>query len=173
MNIKALATHPRLIFALIAAGCASLIGVGLVMQYIYEMEPCALCISQRIAIIAVGLTAFVAAIHGPKTLGVKAYALLGVIFTLIGASISVRHVYIQSLPEDEAPLCGPGLSYMFETRPIFDALSLLLKGDGNCADIYVSVLGLTIPGWTLIAFIGLAVFNIWAAFNSRKHTSLP
>jgi len=173
MNFKTLATNSPFIFLLISLGCASLIGIGLIMQHAFEMEPCALCISQRIAIIAVGLTSLIACIHNPRTLGIKLYGFIGITFAFIGSAIAARHVYIQNLPEDEAPLCGPGLGYMFETRPIFDALSLLLKGDGNCADVSFTFLSLSIPAWTLIAFVGLALFNIWVIFHSRKNLSLP
>ena len=166
-------SNPRLVFGLIAAFCLAAIGVAMAMQHIFGLEPCALCISQRIAIIAVGFVALLACIHNPITIGIRIYSCLGVIFALIGSIISIRHVWIQSLPEEEAPLCGPGLTYMFETRPIFDALSLLLKGDGNCADVLFTFLGLSIPGWTLVAFAGLILANIWAFFHAQKIMALP
>jgi len=84
--------------------------------------------------------------------------------------VSGRHVWIQNLPEDEVPLCGPGLAYMFETRPMFDALNLLFKGDGHCADISMSFLGLTIPAWTLVSFVGLIGVLVFLIIRSFKST---
>lgn len=166
-------SHPRLVFGLIAGFCALSILAALVMQHVFDMEPCALCISQRIGIMAVGAVALVACLHNPKLLGIKVYSVLGIAFATIGGAISARHIWIQNLPEDQAPLCGPGLGYMFETRPIFDALSLLLKGDGNCADVLFTFLGLSIPGWTLVAFAGLILGNFWVIYHSRKIIALP
>ncbi|HEY7772469.1 MAG TPA: disulfide bond formation protein B [Marinagarivorans sp.] len=151
----------RQTFALIAAGCLGLILIGLYMQYGMKLIPCALCITQRIFIIAVGLTALVAFLHGPTGVGQKIYAGLGVIFAATGASFSMRQIYLQSLPADEAPACGPDIAYMFDNFPLMDALNLLLRGDGNCAEVAWTFLGVSIPGWTLVAFAGLAAFNLW------------
>ena len=164
----------RACFGLVALGSISMILFAMiVVQYFLELEPCALCISQRIAFLTMGIISLLAFIHGPKKLGQQIYASVGALATIVGGSISARHMWIQSLPADEQPLCGPGLGYMFETRPIFDALSLLLKGDGNCADVLLRFLGLTIPGWTLVAFIGFLLFHIWLFFRARKTQVLP
>ena len=164
----------RACFGLIALGSISMILFAIIMlQFFLDLEPCALCVSQRIGFLTMGVIAFIAFIHGPKRLGQRIYLTLGSLATIAGGSISARHVWIQNLPVDEQPLCGPGLGYMFETRPVFDALSLLLTGDGNCADVLLRFLGLTIPGWTLIAFIGFLVFHIWLFFRTTKTQVLP
>lgn len=152
---------PRQTFALIAAGCLGLILTGLYMQHVMKLIPCALCITQRIFIIAVGLTALVGFFHGPTGFGQKIYAGLGAVFAITGSSFSMRQIYLQSLPADQAPACGPDIAYMFDNFPLMDALSLLLRGDGNCAEVAWTFLGISIPGWTLVAFAGLAIFNLW------------
>lgn len=105
--------------------------------------------------------AFIGFLHAPTGYGQKIYSGLGVIFAVAGGSFSSRQIYLQGLPADQVPACGPDISYMFENFPLMDALSLLLRGDGNCAEVAWTFLGISIPGWTLVAFAGLVIFNLW------------
>ncbi len=161
---------PRQCFGLIALGCLSMMIIALIMQYAMDMAPCPLCITQRIFVIGVGLVGFFAWLIKPSsTLGVRTFAVVGGCLAFVGGLVSARHVWIQGLPAEEAPGCGPGLGYMFETRPLFDALSLLFKGDGHCADVNWELLGLSIPGWTLVCFVGLLLFQAWIFFKAKQH----
>lgn len=151
----------RATFLIIFLGCTALNLTALYFQYAMDMPPCPLCITQRIFVFAVGLCALAAAIHNPAQLGRRLYSGLAIIAALIGGAVSVRHVWIQSLPEDQVPACGPGLSYMFDNFPLRDAINLLLQGDGNCADVSWVFLGLSMPAWVAIAFAGLISVNLW------------
>ncbi len=142
-------------------GCAGLILTALYMQHYMDMAPCALCITQRVFIIVVGLLALVGAIQNPAPLGRRIYAGLGLLAAIIGGAFSSRHIWLQSLPEDLVPACGPSLDYLLETFPLREALEVLLRGDGNCAEVSWTLLGISIPGWTLVAFIGLALLTLW------------
>ena len=146
-------------------GCMGLIAIALILQHIVELKPCALCITQRIFVILVGVIALVAFFHNPQGLGLRIYAALGAVFAIIGGGFSSRHLWLQNLPEGQGPACGPGLQYLLENFPLMDALDLLLRGDGNCADVVWSLLGISIPGWTLLAFIGLLCINLWQIFR--------
>lgn len=146
-------------FLLGFAACVSLLGAGAYMQFVEELEPCPLCISQRLAIFATGLIFLTAAIHQR---GLTIYAWLGAISAFIGASISSRHVWLQHLPPEQVPECSPGLEYVFEHFPLADTIKLMLTGTGECAQIDATFLGLSIPGWTLIAFLLLASFSLMA-----------
>lgn len=157
---------PRLWFALGFAGCITLLLVGFYMQFVLDLEPCPLCISQRIAILLTGLIFLIAAIHNPQGAGRKIYAVLGAFAALLGASISTRHVWIQHLPPDKVPECGPGLQYVFDNFPLSATIKLMLTGSGDCAEITWTFLGLSIPAWTLIAFIALAGFSLTQLRNS-------
>ena len=141
------------------AGCVSLLVAGAYMQFVEDLEPCPLCISQRLAILATGLIFLTAAIHKR---GLKVYAWLGALSALIGASISTRHVWLQHLPPDQVPECSPDLEYVFQHFPLADTLKLMLTGTGECAQIDATFLGLSIPAWTLIAFLLLAAFSLLA-----------
>lgn len=130
------------------------------MQFVMDLVPCPLCITQRIFMIALGLVALVAAIHNPKAVGRRIYAGLGLLFTAGGWFFAFRHVGLQNLPEDQVPVCGPSLEYLLENFPLMQALEVLLRGDGNCAEV-VWEFGLTIPGWSLVGFSGLIIVHGW------------
>lgn len=151
----------RQTFLLIFLGCTGLILTGLYMQYVMDLYPCPLCITQRLFIIAVGLTGLLGFIVNPHTRIRKILGVFGVLFAVIGSCFSIRQLWLQSLPEDKVPACGPDINYLLENFPLMDALSVLLRGDGNCAEVVWTFLGISIPGWTLVAFIGLASFNLW------------
>lgn len=164
---------PRHCFLIIFLGCSLLIAIALYMQYQMELIPCALCMTQRVFVIAVGVVGLAGWLHNPGSRGIRTYSIVGMLMAVIGGAFSTRHVWLQSLPEDMAPACGPSLGYLLETVPIVEALTVLLQGDGNCAESVWSFLGLTIPGWTLVAFIGLFGFNgfiLWLSANKHKDT---
>lgn len=152
---------PRVVNIIIAAGCAGLMAFALYLQEKLGLHPCPLCITQRVCVIVVGAIALIAAIHNPGKTGVRIYAGLQGLAALTGIVVAGRHVWIQSLPADQVPACGPGLQYMFENFPFMDALELLFKGDGNCAIVDWSFLGLSIPAWVLVACVGLLFINGW------------
>ena len=152
-------------FFLGCLSCFSMLAVGAYFQLVEEMEPCPLCISQRIAILLTGITFLVAALHNPAKKGIQRYAIIGAFFALAGSAISARHVWLQNLPPEEVPECSPGLSYIFENFPLTETLKLMLNGTGECADILWTFLGLSIPGWTFVAFIGLAGLSLFQLMN--------
>ncbi len=126
-----------------------------------KLEPCPLCMTQRGFVVLVGLFAFAAWAHNPRALGRRVYASLGILSGILGAIVAGRHTWLQSLPADQQPACGPSLEYMFEVLPFSEALRVLFQGDGNCAEILWSLLGLSIPAWTLVGFMGLLAINFW------------
>lgn len=150
---------PRYTYLALWLGSALCIAIALFMQYQMDLIPCALCMTQRVFVIAVGLIALAAWLHKPSALGTRIYPVMGMLFAVIGAGFSIRHIWLQSLPEDLVPACGPTLSYLLENVPWVEALSVLLQGDGNCAESVWSFLGLTIPAWTLVIFIGFFTLN--------------
>ena len=151
----------RTTFLLIFLGCTGLNLTALYFQYGMDMHPCPLCITQRVFVFAVSLCALAAAVHNPAKLGRCIYSGLAILAAGVGGSVSLRHVWLQNLPEDQVPACGPGLSYMFENFPLQDAVNLLLQGDGNCADVSWEMLGLSMPAWVAVAFAAMIIVNLW------------
>ncbi|HEY6527441.1 MAG TPA: disulfide bond formation protein B [Cellvibrionaceae bacterium] len=158
----------RYTFLLIAFGTLGLMLTGYYMQFVMKLIPCPLCITQRFFIIAIGLTALAAFFHRPQQLGRRIYASAGVLLAVIGGGFSSRQVWLQSLPADQVPACGPDLSYLIENFPLKEAFIVLLRGDGNCAEVTWTFLGLSIAAWTLVAFSGLAILNLWQWIRSDR-----
>lgn len=143
----------RTLFLAVLVCCISLLGFGLYLQHIVHLEPCPLCVLQRVAFVAVGMTAMLAFVHNPGVLGRMAYGLLIILFSLAGAAVAGRNVWLQSLPPDQVPECGPGLEYMLEAFPLSKALPMVFQGSGECAKVEWTMLGLSIPAWALGWFV--------------------
>lgn len=159
----------RIWFFLGFLGCVILLSMGAYFQFVDGLEPCPLCISQRIGILLTGIVFLIAAIHNPGPSGIKRYAILGVITALAGGSVSVRHVWLQHLPPDQVPECGPGLEYVLQNFPLFDIVKMMLSGTGDCAKVDWTFLGMSMPAWTLIAFLMLAGLSLLQFWNTEKN----
>ena len=79
---------------------------------------------------------------------------------LVGAAIAARHVWIQNLPPDQVPECGPTLDYMLEVFPLGEALTMVFTGSGECAEVLWTFLGLSMPAWALLCFLGLTIVGL-------------
>lgn len=144
-----------------AMACAGLMAYALYAQHVLGLEPCPLCIFQRVAVIALGLVFLLAAVHGPGRPGRRVYGVLLVGVAAAGAGVALRHLWLQSLPPERVPSCGPGLDYMLESFPFTEMLRTVLSGSGECAGIDWRFLGLAMPGWVLIALLALGAFAAW------------
>lgn len=158
----------RLTFLLVVIASSALIAFALYLQHRIGLDPCPLCISQRIAVMAVGITALIACLHNPGRTGQRIWAGIMGLCALAGAGLAARHVWIQHLPPEKVPACGPGLEYLFDVFPWQEVLIMLLQGDGNCAEVSWTWLGLSIPAWTLIAFAGFLLASGWAFFANKR-----
>lgn len=142
-----------------------LVVLALWIQTQYHLEPCPLCISQRIVFMALGVLFLLAALL-PKF--PKLFAALQVLVALGGAGVAVRHWWIQAHRENMVADCGVGFDYMFENFPLNKALTLVFRGTGDCAAIDWTLLGLTIPQLALISFVGLAAYALYLAKLNQK-----
>ena len=141
--------------------CAGMMSFALYAQYILYLDPCPLCVFQRIATILVGLVLLAAALHNPGVIGGRVYAFLVLLTAGGGVGVATWHVYLQSLPADEVPSCGPGFEYIMENFALFDAMSLIFQGSGECAEVVWRLFGLSMPTWVIIGLGGLGIAGIW------------
>ncbi|PHV13287.1 disulfide bond formation protein B [Chitinimonas sp. BJB300] len=149
--------------------CAGMMVFALYQQYYNYLNPCPMCIFQRVCVIAVGMVALLAAVHNPKSaLGARIYGVLSTVAALAGFGIAARHAYIQTLPPSEVPACGPGLNFMLDSMPFADVLQRVLLGTGECAMVDWSLFGLSMPGWVAIACAGLAAACAFLGFKARR-----
>ncbi|MGR9012231.1 MAG: disulfide bond formation protein B [Gammaproteobacteria bacterium] len=166
--LELLKFNSRIWFFLGFVGCVFLLSMGAYFQFVGGLDPCPLCISQRIAIFLTGLVFLSAAIHNPAQTGVTVYAVSGALTALCGAAISTRHIWIQHLPPDKVPECGPGLEYVLQNFPLFETVKLMLSGTGDCAKVDWTFLGFSMPAWTLLAFLMLASLSLLQIWNYKQ-----
>lgn len=163
----------RASFLLGFAASAGLMGYALYSQYVLHLEPCPLCIFQRIAMIGLGLVFLVGGLVGPKSrIWRGIWGVLAALVAIAGAAVSARHVWIQSLPPDKVPACGAPLKDMLQMvkyggTTYGKVIVKVFEGDGECAKINWTFLGLTMPAWVLICFAALAAWALVTAFRRR------
>ena len=144
-----------------ALACAGMMGFALYAQHVMLLDPCPLCILQRIAVISLGLVFLVAAALGGGAISGRIYSALIALVSLSGIGVAGWHVRLQNLPPSEVPSCGPGFEYMVENFPMKDALGMIFKGSGECAEVAWRLLGLSMPAWVVIGLLGLGSVGIW------------
>ena len=147
-------------FLLGFGSCAALMAAAMYFQHVMGLEPCPLCIFQRIFVIALGVVMLAGAIHNPAYLGRRIYGALIALVGGLGIGVAGRHVWLQNLSEDQVPECGPGLEYMLQAFPLMETLELVFRGSGECAEVQWTFLALSIPSWTLLIFCALVLFGI-------------
>ena len=151
---------PRIIFAAIFVVCAALIGYALFLQEREGLDPCPMCILQRYAVIAIGILALVAAIHGPQRVALKIYGALIALLAIAGGGVSIRHSYLQHFPP-KVESCGTDLDFLISNLPLSQALPKIFAGTGSCSKVDWTFLGLSIPEWTLVWFrAGRGLFQV-------------
>ncbi|HEX7992229.1 MAG TPA: disulfide bond formation protein B [Stenotrophomonas sp.] len=149
--------------------CAGLLAFAIYMQIQMGLEPCPLCIYQRIAFAAVGVLFLLGALHGPSSRGGRVgYGVLTFLAAVVGIGIAGRHVYVQLLPKDLGSSCGPPLSFLAETMGPFEVFRTVLTGTGDCGNIDWTFLGLSMPMWSLVWFVLLAGWALYAGLRTRK-----
>jgi disulfide bond formation protein DsbB len=156
---------PRLTNLGIFLAAVAAMVIALFLQHHDNLEPCPLCIFQRVGVMLAGAVALVAALHNPAALGRRIYGVLTLLPILFGLGVAGRHVWIQHLPPEDVPACGPGLSYWMQNFPLQAVIQKVLKGSGECAVVDWTFLGFSLPELTLVMFTGLAVIAVWQIFR--------
>jgi disulfide bond formation protein DsbB len=146
--------------------CASLMAYALYAQYGLGLEPCPLCIFQRIGIMLIGVTFLAAALHHPAGRGRYVYGGLVALFALLTVAVAARQLYIQSLPPGTLPSCGAPLAMMLRIMPVTEVLRRVLSGSGECGEVNWTFLGLAMPAWVLMWAVLFGAAGALANFRS-------
>lgn len=154
----------RAAYVTLALVSFGLIGVGLLLQHVVGLDPCPLCIFQRMAYFAVALFALLAAWVSPSSSS-RGVGVLALASAFAGVGIAGRHVWLQLNPESMS--CGPGLATMLENFPLTDVLPKVFRGSGDCADASWTLLGLTVAQWSLLWFVVLSAAAIFILLGRR------
>ena len=152
----------RYIHLFIVLSIAGLMGYALYTQYFQDLEPCTLCMTQRVCYLFAGFFSLLAFIFAPKGFMKYILNIFALIGTLAGVFAAGRQVWLQHLPEDKVPACGPGFEYALKHFPFSDKLKTIFLGDGDCAEVVWQFMGLSMPEWSLLWFVGLSVLIFWS-----------
>lgn len=148
--------------------CAGLLGYAWYAQGVLRVEPCPLCIFQRIGVAGIGLLFLVAWLHAPRAWGARVYGLLLAIAALATMAVAARHVWIQHLPEGAVPACGAGLKFLLEEFPLAEVIRKVLSGSGECHQVNWTFLSLAMPTWVLLVSAGLGALGLYANLRAAK-----
>jgi len=145
-------------------GCAGMLAFGYYLQFVVGLQPCPLCIIQRLFLLAVGIAFLAAALHHPGgRIGAGIYGGAVALLAAGGIAVAGRHVWLQHIPADQRPACGPALDYLLSTFGPIDGLRRILRGSGECGLVDWTLLSFSIPEWTLVAFLAFALWAVWLA----------
>lgn len=157
----------RAMYLLGFVACAGLLGYAYYLQYVQYLDPCPLCILQRVAFFFVALVLAVGAIHNPGRIGYRIYGSLAALGAAAGIGVAWRHLWLQSLPPDQVPACGPGLEYLVSNFPLTEAFAMVFRGSGTCATVEWTFLGLSMPAWTMLWYVLLGGVAVVWGFRRR------
>lgn len=162
----------RLHYLFIVVLCTGILGAALFLQLVAGMEPCPLCVFQRIAIISIGLIALIAFLHNSTSFIDKVYGLFLVLGGMASVGVASRHVWLLSQPKDEAAACGPGLEVsldrFIEYLPQGEITEVLFRSGAECTEISEFLFGLGLPQLTYPVFLILLSYLVWLAFKQNK-----
>lgn len=153
--------HPRFGYFVGFLVCLGILGFALYLQYVQGQEPCPLCILQRVAWMALGGVFLVATLQGPARVGAVIYGVLLFVIAGLGTAVAGRHVWLQHLPRDQVPACGPDLDFMLQQFPLSETLRRVLAGSGECAETGWTFMGLSIAGWSLVWLVLIGLFAVF------------
>ena len=160
---------PRKTFVIIFFACFGMMAVALFMEHFLLLKPCMLCYMQRGAVILVGLIAGIGfLINSEKLIVYKGFIIGCVVAVLSGIGLSLRQLYLQSLPAELVPSCAPDIDYLLNTLPFLEVLIMAIVGDGNCAEVLWSFMGISIPGWTLIGFLVILIYLVKILLSANE-----
>ncbi|MCK5902921.1 MAG: disulfide bond formation protein B [Cocleimonas sp.] len=146
----------------------ALMATALFFQYALDLDPCPLCVLQRIIVITLGVIFFIGLIHNPdNTLVKRLYGQIIATSSIAGLAIAGRHTWLQHLPKDQAPECGAGLDFWIKTLPPNEVLEKIFEGTGECATVVWRFAGLSIPEWSLVVFTGFLIYGIKLLFKGH------
>ncbi len=155
-------------FLLIFIVCIALLGFGLYLEHAVGLEPCPLCILQRMAYLLIAAVSLTAAIHRPDEFAGKIYNSAIFLIALAGAATAGRQIWLQHLPPEKVPECGPGLAYMLEIFPFWDTMKIVFAGSGECAEVQWRFIGLSIAEWSIIWFLLICAVSLLAIFYPQS-----
>ncbi len=159
--------RPSMLIGLLAS--LAMLVIALLFQYVLLIESCPLCSVQRVVVILLAVLFFIGFTHNPNTsFGKRIYSLLLIMTSSAGLIIASRHTWLQQLPKDKVPECGPGLEFWMSNLPVIDVIQKVFQGSEECSNVTWTFISLTIPEWSIIAFLAFLFFSFKMLFTSYQ-----
>jgi disulfide bond formation protein DsbB len=155
--------------AIIALVIAAIAFAVYYLEGVLYLAPCPLCTVDRGLFLLIALISLISVIHNTRGLFLWIYTSLSSVVALLGIAVGIRHIWLQNLPADQVPECGPDLAYMLDVFPMIDVIKRLFTGAGQCAEVSWTFYGITLPQQTLLLFIGLLLMIIVAHKQQSRH----
>ncbi len=133
------------------------------------LDPCPLCMFQRAALVGVAFFCLIGLLTRPKKVGAKLVAFGATIFSLLGLLVAGRQVWLQHLPEDRVPECGPGLDFMLDAFPLSQVITQVFQGSGECAEVQWTWLSFSMPEWMLFIFLVMSIICLRILFSRERN----
>ena len=151
-------------------GCGALLAIAyFYFQQKLGLAPCPLCMFQRGALVGVAFFCLLGIFFRPKKVGSKLLAFGAASSSFIGLLIAGRQVWLQHLPADKVPECGPDLSFMLEMDPIFEVIQRVLAGSGECAEVQWTLLSFSMPEWMVLIFSVMVLICLRLLFRKERN----
>lgn len=151
-------------------GCGALLAIAyFYFQQTLGLAPCPLCMFQRAALVGVAFFCLLGIVFRPKRFTSKLLALGATLSSMIGLAIAGRQVWLQHLPADKVPECGPDLSFMLEMDPFFDVIQTVLAGSGECAKVQWTLLSFSMAEWMVLIFMVMVFISVRLLFRKERN----
>jgi disulfide bond formation protein DsbB len=154
-----LACSRSLFFMVFVAGALAL-GVSYYLEYAVGLQPCGMCLLQRICLALLTGICLGAAVHGPSHFASLMYWLLGLLCSLAGTVTAWRHVLLQSAPAHELSDCSASVFDLFVSAPWAYVVQQLFNGTVDCEPISWSLFDLSLPEWSLLFFVATTILSV-------------
>lgn len=147
--------------------CFTFLLFAYLLEYYHHLKPCALCVLQRVVLWILGIGFIIAWMHsGPRWLRYM-YSIFLLIFSVVGIGLASRQIWIHHLPMDQAPSCIASMERLLAVHPVFEVLTLIVTGSGDCAKESFLLLGLSLAAWSLLAFVILGICAVVGILKVR------
>ena len=157
----------RIIFLTVFLICAGSLVYALYLQLVKNLLPCPLCVTQRLSYWVIGLTAIVAVAHNPRTLGRRLYSGVMMIAALVGGVVATRHSWLVRYPESFECGISPE-ERLLNSLPIARWWPTMFEANGDCSESTWEFMSLTIPDWSAILFILIAILSGYALLARQR-----
>jgi protein dithiol:quinone oxidoreductase len=141
------------LFGLVALVSFGAVGVALVSQHAFGMEPCPWCVLQRLMFLAIGLLAVLGLAWRSAAAG-RLAAGLGLLLALAGIAAALWQHFVAARSES----CNLTLAdKIVNATQLERLLPDVFEARASCADAAVSLLGVPYPFWSAVVFVVCAV----------------